>query len=60
MKKFSKGPCQYCGKEISLAGFAQRNHYLMHVRHGEVKDLAAEKEIWGRVMRAIEKRKTDY
>lgn len=34
MKTFGKIKCPYCGKTISLSGFARISHYRKHVREG--------------------------
>jgi hypothetical protein len=36
-KCFFYQECQFCGKIISNAGWAQKPHYDMHVRNGDIK-----------------------
>ncbi len=33
---YGRSPCFICGKVISVAGFAQYNHKMMHVRRDEM------------------------
>jgi hypothetical protein len=33
---YGRSPCFTCGKIISVAGFAQYNHKMMHVRRDEM------------------------
>lgn len=32
---YGTSPCEICGRQISLAGFAQHSHYAAHERRGE-------------------------
>ncbi len=38
-----RSPCFICGKVISVAGFAQYNHKMMHVRRDEMHVYQKEK-----------------
>lgn len=33
---YGRSECWICGRVISVAGFAQHNHKMMHVRRGEM------------------------
>lgn len=36
-KTYGRGPCRFCGRTISNAGFANHAHKMMHVRQGLMK-----------------------
>lgn len=36
---YGRGPCWFCGKEISSAGFAWASHMRAHVRRGELVEV---------------------